>query len=119
MIVSERITSSAHKRHSVAGRQGLFEETVRPKTCDGVIRPWIRQRHIAKARQTLNIAAADIEVAPDLHIAVNSPVAEVRRVFNNPDGSVLYLGEASYRGDYVHLDCPEAVIALTRMNMLP
>ncbi len=59
---------------------------------------------IAKARQTLNIAAADIEVARDLHIAVNSPVAEVRRVFNNPDGSVLYLGEATYRGDYIHLE---------------
>jgi GntR family transcriptional regulator len=59
---------------------------------------------IAKARQTLNIAAADIDVARDLRIAVNAPVAEVRRVFNNPDGSVLYLGEATYRGDYIHLE---------------
>ncbi|MEM7462566.1 MAG: GntR family transcriptional regulator [Pseudomonadota bacterium] len=59
---------------------------------------------IAKARQTLNIGAADIDVARDLRIAVNTPVAEIRRVFNGPDGSVMYLGEAIYRGDYIHLE---------------
>ncbi len=59
---------------------------------------------IAQARQTLNISAADIEVARDLHISVNTPVAEIRRVFTGPDGSVMYLGEAIYRGDYIHLE---------------
>lgn len=59
---------------------------------------------IAKASQTLNIGAADIEVARDLRIAVNTPIAEIRRVFTGPDGSVLYLGEAIYRGDYIHLE---------------
>lgn len=59
---------------------------------------------IAKARQTLNIAAAEVDVARDLLIPVNTPVAEIRRVFNGPDGSVLYLGEATYRGDYIHLE---------------
>jgi GntR family transcriptional regulator len=59
---------------------------------------------IARAHQTLDIGAADIEVARDLRMAVNTPVAEVRRVFNGPDGSVLYLGEATYRGDYIHLE---------------
>lgn len=59
---------------------------------------------IAKANQTLNIGAADIEVARDLRIAVNTPIAEIRRVFTGPDGSVLYLGEAIYRGDYIHLE---------------
>lgn len=59
---------------------------------------------IAKAHQTLNIGAADIEVARDLSIAVNTPIAEIRRVFNGPDGSVIYVGDAIYRGDYIHLE---------------
>ncbi|MGH6611364.1 MAG: GntR family transcriptional regulator, partial [Burkholderiaceae bacterium] len=36
---------------------------------------------IARARQTLVISTADVEVAEHLKIPVNSPVAEVRRVF--------------------------------------
>lgn len=59
---------------------------------------------IAKAYQTLNIGAADVEAAQNLHIPVNTPVAEVRRVFTAPDGTVIYLGEATYRGDYIHLE---------------
>lgn len=59
---------------------------------------------IAQAYQTLNIAAADVEVARNLRIPVNTPVAEVRRVFTAPDGTVIYLGEATYRGDYIHLE---------------
>jgi GntR family transcriptional regulator len=59
---------------------------------------------IAKAYQTLNIGAADIEVARNLHIPVNTPIAEIRRVFTAPDGTVIYLGEATYRGDYIHLE---------------
>ncbi len=59
---------------------------------------------IAKAYQTLNIGAADVEVAKNLGIAVNTPVAEIRRVFTGPDGTVIYLGEATYRGDYIHLE---------------
>jgi len=59
---------------------------------------------IARARQTLHIASADVEVARQLGIAVNAPVAEVRRVCNAPDGSVLYLGEVTYRGDYIHFE---------------
>ncbi len=59
---------------------------------------------IAKARQTLAIASADVEVAGHLEIPVNAPVAEVRRVCNAPDGTVLYLGEVTYRGDYIHFE---------------
>lgn len=59
---------------------------------------------IAKAYQTLNITAADIGGARDLGIPVNTPVADIRRVFTGPDGSVIYPGEATYRGDYIHLE---------------
>ena len=32
------------------------------------------------------------------------PVAEVRRVFTDADHRVIYLGEVTYRGDFVHVD---------------
>lgn len=59
---------------------------------------------IAAARQTLAISTADVEVAKHLDIAVNAPVAEVRRVCVAPDKTVLYLGEVTYRGDYIHFE---------------
>jgi len=59
---------------------------------------------IAKAHQTLMISTADVEMANLLSIAVNSPVAEVRRVFNTPDGRVLYLAEVTYRGDFIRME---------------
>jgi GntR family transcriptional regulator len=59
---------------------------------------------IAKARQTLTIGTADVETAAKLAVPVNSPTAEVRRVFTAPDGTVIYLGEVTYRGDFIHLE---------------
>jgi GntR family transcriptional regulator len=59
---------------------------------------------ITSARQTLAISAAGPDVAQDLEITVNAPIAEVRRVLCGPDGSVIYVGEATYRGDYIRLE---------------
>ena len=59
---------------------------------------------IARARQTLVISSADVEVATLLAVPVNSPVAEVRRVCEDPRGTVIYLGEVTYRGDYIRLE---------------
>ena len=59
---------------------------------------------IARARQSLTISSADVETANLLGIPVNSPVGEVRRVLSAPDGTVIYLAEVTYRGDYIHLD---------------
>ena len=39
-----------------------------------------------------------------LKVPLNSPVAEVRRVFTSADGTVIYLGEVTYRGDFVRID---------------
>lgn len=64
----------------------------------------LRNPAIAKARQTLTIGTADLEVARHLGIGVNAPVAEVRRVFNDAEGTVVYLGEVTYRGDFIHLE---------------
>jgi GntR family transcriptional regulator len=59
---------------------------------------------IATARQRLTIGTADLEVAKLLQVPLNSPVAEVRRVFTAADGTVIYLGEVTYRGDFVRID---------------
>jgi len=59
---------------------------------------------IAAARQTLEIGSADVEVAGHLSVPINTPVGEVRRVCTAPDGTVIYLGEVTYRGDYVRLE---------------
>jgi GntR family transcriptional regulator len=59
---------------------------------------------IAKARQVLTIGTAELEVAQRLHIPVNAPVAEVRRVCADARGRVIYLGEVTYRGDFIHLE---------------
>ncbi len=59
---------------------------------------------IATARQVLTISTADLEVARHLGVAVNAPTAEVRRVFTGPRRRVIYLGEVTYRGDFVHVE---------------
>lgn len=59
---------------------------------------------IGRARQTLTIGTADPETAAHLNIAVNAPVAFVRRVFRDQEGEVMYLGDVTYRGDLVQLD---------------
>jgi len=59
---------------------------------------------IVTARQQLTISTADLEVARHLGIRVNAPVAEVRRVFTGPKRRVIYLGEVTYRGDFVHME---------------
>ncbi len=74
------------------------KETVIPVLLD---LPKVR---IAQARQTLAVAAADLEIAEHLGVPLNSPVAHVRRVFTAADKIVLYLGEVTYRGDYIHFE---------------
>ena len=64
----------------------------------------LREPAIATARQTLTIGTADLEVAKLLQVPLNSPVAEVRRVFTVADRTVIYLGEVTYRGDFVRID---------------
>ncbi len=59
---------------------------------------------IVTARQVLTISTADLEVARHLGTPVNAPVAEVRRVFTGPKRRVIYLGEVTYRGDFVHME---------------
>lgn len=64
----------------------------------------MRDPRISSARQTLTIGVADLEVAKLLQVPLNSPVAEVRRVFTTKDRTVIYLGEVTYRGDFIKID---------------
>jgi GntR family transcriptional regulator len=64
----------------------------------------LRDPRITSARQTLTIGTADLEAAKLLQIPLNSPVAEVRRVFTASDRTVIYLGEVTYRGDFIRID---------------
>lgn len=59
---------------------------------------------IASGRQTLTISKADVEISRLLGIAVNAPLAEVRRVLCDAAGTIIYLADVSYRGDYIHLE---------------
>ena len=59
---------------------------------------------IVTARQVLTISTADLEVARHLQVPVNAPVADVRRVFTGPKRRVIYLGEVTYRGDFIHME---------------
>lgn len=59
---------------------------------------------IAAARQVLTISSADMEVARLLELPMNAPVAEVRRIFHDAGGTVIYLAEVTYRGDAIRLE---------------
>jgi len=59
---------------------------------------------IGRARQTMHITKADVEVAGLLGVAVGEPMAEVRRILTAPNDTVIYVADVAYRGDYIHLD---------------
>ena len=59
---------------------------------------------IAKAHQVLTIGTADMEVARLLELPMNAPVAEVRRIFKDPEDTVIYLAEVTYRGDAIQVE---------------
>lgn len=59
---------------------------------------------IQAAHQVLTIGTADMEIAQMLEIPVGSPVAEVRRIFKDRQGTVIYLANAIYRGDAIRIE---------------
>ena len=59
---------------------------------------------IADGRQTLTIGSADPEIATDLELPLNAPVAFVRRIALDADGTILLLANGIYRGDVVRVD---------------
>jgi GntR family transcriptional regulator len=93
-VVSIYIDQSVFRKHAARFRK----EVVIPILAN------MRSPKIVRAHQTLTIGSADLEVARLLRVPLNSPVAEVRRVFNCAKGRVIYLGEVTYRGDFVRIE---------------
>jgi GntR family transcriptional regulator len=88
--LDERVFRLAPKR--------FRSETVIPVLMD------LKVVKIGSARQILTISTAGADAATALNISVSAPVAEVRRVICAADGTVIYLGELTYRGDYIRVD---------------
>ena len=88
--IDERVFKLAPKR--------FRSETVIPVLMD------LKAVKIGSARQILTISTAGEDAANALNISVSAPVAEVRRVICAPDGTVIYLADLTYRGDYIRVD---------------
>jgi GntR family transcriptional regulator len=93
-VIDIYLDAEIFRRHPVRFRK----ETVIPLLME------MASVKIATARQVLTISTADLEVARHLGVPVNAPVAEVRRVFTGAKRRVIYLGEVTYRGDFVHVE---------------
>lgn len=59
---------------------------------------------VSDARQTLTIGTADIDIADELGIAINDPVAFVRRCAIDANGTIILIANGIYRGDLVRMD---------------
>lgn len=60
--------------------------------------------NIASGWQVLTISGADPETAGLLGIPVNTPMADVRRLLRNAEGTVIYVADVNYRGDAIQLE---------------
>lgn len=88
--IDERVFNLAPER--------FRSETVIPVLMD------LKVIKIGSARQILTISTAGEDAANALNISVSAPVAEVRRVICDAEGTVIYLAELTYRGDYIRVD---------------
>ncbi|MGB6102841.1 MAG: GntR family transcriptional regulator [Pusillimonas sp.] len=59
---------------------------------------------IKQAHQTLSITSADAETAQLLGIPVGAPLANMVRVFQSDNDTIVYYAEVSYRGDAVRME---------------
>jgi GntR family transcriptional regulator len=88
--IDERVFKKAPKR--------FRKELIIPVLMD------LKDVKICSARQILTVGTAGVEAASALNIATSAPVARLRRVFCSQDGTVVYLGELTYRGDFIRVD---------------
>ncbi len=59
---------------------------------------------ITKARQSLRVDVADVELAELLDIPLAGPIVKVRRVVTDDEGAVIYFADVAYRSDVVSLE---------------
>lgn len=63
-----------------------------------------RHADLGQIQQTLTIGEADLELSRNLGIHEAAPIAELRRIIRNGDGTIIYFGHLFFRGDLVRLD---------------
>jgi GntR family transcriptional regulator len=81
----------------------ITEEALRTKTSMRLIAD-VAGVEVTDARQTLTIGTADAEIAELLDLPFNAPVAVVQRSAVDAEGTLVFSGIATYRGDVVRLD---------------
>ncbi|KUO58439.1 MAG: hypothetical protein APF80_04935 [Alphaproteobacteria bacterium BRH_c36] len=59
---------------------------------------------VFKVGQSISIGVADAETAKQLDIPLANPVARVRRSICDKKGNAIYIAEALYRSDVIHID---------------
>ena len=64
----------------------------------------IRHADLGRIQQTLTIGEADLELARRLGMHESAPIAELRRVICDHNGTIIYFGHLFFRGDLVRLD---------------
>lgn len=64
----------------------------------------LAQVRIGTAKQILTVSSAGADIAKLMNVSTFAPVAEVRRVFCDPNGTVIYIGELIYRADFIRVD---------------
>jgi len=96
--VTSVITAYLDERIFKLAPQRFRKELIIPVLMD------LKNVKIGSARQILTIGTAGMEAATLLNVAASAPVAQVRRVFCDSAGTVIYLGELTYRGDFIRVD---------------
>jgi GntR family transcriptional regulator len=61
----------------------------------------LRPSPIRSGRQHVSIGRAAADDASWLEVPHDSPVARIRRYFEDRKGTLIYLGDVVYRGDFV------------------
>lgn len=90
---------------SIYLEQGVFE-MAEQRFREEIILPVLMSLDltVAQAKQSITISKADLEVSRLLDMPLGDPIANVRRVLVDPDNTIIYVAEAVYRGDYIHLE---------------
>ena len=56
---------------------------------------------VARAEQVIVVSSADLYTADQLRVPINSPIANVHRVFLDVNGHAIYAANIRYRSDFV------------------
>lgn len=60
--------------------------------------------HVERVRQSVSVDVANADTAKLLDIPFAGPIAKVRRVISDREGTVIYVADVLYRGDIVYLE---------------